>query len=49
MICKNCGYILDKKDDVCQGCGFPAPMKHVVKAVLAEEAHVLGKKKVVHK
>jgi len=49
MICKNCGYILDKKDDVCQGCGTPNVVKHVVKAVHVEEAHALGKKKVVHK
>ena len=49
MICKNCGYILDKKDDVCQGCGTPSAVKHAGKVAPVEDVHTPEKKKVVHK
>ena len=49
MLCENCGYVLNKKDDVCQGCGVPATEKPVVKHVekpVVKHTHEPEKKKV---
>ena len=27
MVCDNCGRVLEKDEDVCQGCGAPRPDK----------------------
>jgi len=48
MFCDNCGRVLEKAEDVCQGCGVPRPEKHHeadIEEKTPQKSHTLKKTK----